>query len=118
MQMIRIVIKKVAIILVYRSPSFESYDQFRAELLSFIPLKGPTIVCGDFNIHPNTKGNQYDTLLNAMATHGFKQLVDMPTHIKGNILDHLYVREIEDPSWKFHHPYYSDHDAICVWAKL
>ena len=53
-----------------------------------------------------------------MAAQGFQQLVDKPTHIKGNILDHLYVRDLENPSWKFHHPYYSDHDAICFWAKL
>ena len=118
MQMIRVKIRSLTIILVYRSPSIDSYNQFREELLSIIPPKGSTIVCGDFNIHPNTKENQYESLINVMAAQGFQQLVDKPTHIKGNILDHLYVRDLENPSWKFHHPYYSDHDAICFWAKL
>ena len=75
-------------------------------------------MCGDFNIYPNDKDDHYETLLAAMASKGLHQLVDKATHNKGHLLDHLYVRDIDNPSWIFHYPYYSDHEAICFMAEL
>ena len=53
-----------------------------------------------------------------MAVDGFSQIIDKPTHKDGNILDHVYVRGIEIANWQFHHPYYSDHDAMCLRVNL
>ena len=88
------------------------------ELLNILPKKGPTIVVGDFNIHPKEQNSYFVQLLAKMTSKGFNQHIDKPTHRDGNILDHMYVREIEMSGWQFYHPYYSDHDAICSMAKL
>ena len=53
-----------------------------------------------------------------MASNGFLQIIDKATHKDGNILDHVYVRGIEFVDWQFHHPYYSDHDAMCLRVNL
>ena len=88
------------------------------ELLSILPKEGPTIVCGDFNMHPNEENSYFAQLSEKMVRHGFVQHIDKPTHKSGNVLDHLYVRELNLTGWKFHYPYYSDHDAICSMVKL
>ena len=117
-QIIRVKLENVTIVVVYRSPSFNSQDFLTNELLNILPTKGPTVVIGDFNIHPKEKNSYFDQLVEKMASKGFKQYIDMPTHRDGHILDHMYVREIEMHGWLLHHPYYSDHDAICLMAKL
>ena len=53
-----------------------------------------------------------------MTSKGFFQHIDKPTHKGGNMLDHLYIRNINLTGWQLHHPFYSDHDAICCMAKL
>ena len=94
------------------------HKQFQEELLKLIPMRGQLIVCGDFNIYPNDKDSFYKSLLEAMASKGLDQLIDKATHNKGNILDHLYTRDVTNPAWMFHYPYYSDHEAICLMAEL
>ena len=51
---------------------------------------------------------------------GFTQLVCEPTHIEGNILDHVYWRDPTD-AWNLdvarYSPFYTDHDAILVTLK-
>ena len=49
-----------------------------------------------------------------MKKNGFTQIIDKATHKDGNILDHVYIRDLEIAEWQFHHPYYTDHDAICI----
>ena len=44
----------------------------------------------------------------------FLQIIDRATHKDGNILDHVYIRDVPIAEWQFHHPYYTDHDAICL----
>ena len=65
------------------------------------------------NMHPKEGNDHYNNLVNSLASFGFVQLIDKPTHVEGNILDHLYVKEVEIAGWQLHHPYYSGHDAIC-----
>ena len=89
-----------------------------SELSKLIPSKGPAIICGDFNVHPNEQKDNYNPLVNALASLGFVQLIDKPTHIEGHILDHMYVRDVDIAGWQLHHPYYSDHDAICCRVNL
>ena len=55
----------------------------------------------------------YTAFINRM-----NEIIDKPTHKDGHILDHLYLRDIDIAEWKFHHPYYSDHDAICIRANF
>ena len=76
------------------------------------------MIMGDINFHPKEKNDHYTRLNERMANKGFSQIIDKPTHKDGHILDHLYLRDVEIAEWRFHHPYYSDHDAICVRANL
>ena len=118
LQIIKTNLSKFTILLVYRSPAHNSFALFMQELIKILPNDGPTIVCGDFNIHPKEDNSCYDTLVEKMASKGFLQHIDRPTHKEGNILDHFYVRDINTTEWQFHHPYYSDHEAICYMAKI
>ena len=117
-QIISASLEKVAIVLVYRSPAYHSQELLIKELISILPKEGPAIICGDFNIHPNEKNSFFSRLSEKMKYQNFAQLIDKPTHREGHILDHLYVREVNMIGWQFHHPYYSDHEAICCMAKL
>ena len=86
------------------------------------PLSKPAVVCGDMNIPFNTSQPKGNILSLSMGNKGFKQLVDYPTHIKGNILDHVYVRypkstSLMPPSYRLHFPYYSDHEAPLLILK-
>ena len=47
-----------------------------------------------------------------LATCDFSQYVSQPTHLAGNILDHLYITGFELDYIKLQHPYFSDHDAV------
>ena len=117
-QIISASLEKVAIVLVYRSPAYHSQELLIKELISILPKEGPAIICGDFNIHPNEKNSYFSRLSEKMKSQNFAQHIDKPTHRGGHILDHLYVREVNMIGWQFHHPYYSDHEAICCMAKL
>ena len=112
-QIIKAKIERATVILVYRSPSFSSHSIFTKELMSILPRNGPTIICGDFSIHPQEPNEHYNELVDSLSSKGFLQRIDKATHKDGHILDHLYVRGVHTIDWHFHHPYYSDHDSIC-----
>ena len=122
-QMIRVDFPDLILIAVYRSPSHTSSEEkkdFIRLLTDVQPLSKPAVVCGDMNIPLNT--SQGSNILSLMGKKGFKQLVDYPTHIKGNILDHVYVRypkstSLMPPSYRLHFPYYSDHEAPLLILK-
>ena len=85
------------------------------KLLSEVqPSSKPAVVCGDMNIAFEPSKPCSNQLSDKMNRKRFKQVVTYPTHIKGNILDHMYVRCPVQPLWKLHYPYYSDHDAIML----
>ena len=47
----------------------------------------------------------------------FKQLVEYPSHIEGNIIDHIYISDKVDPKLVVvdQHPvFYSDHDLFML----
>ena len=45
----------------------------------------------------------------------FQQMVKYSTHIKGGLLDHVYVKNTPEICNIYHHSvYYSDHDGICI----
>ena len=76
------------------------------------------MIIGDFNFcyleHSSNLTGKY------LAQHDFQQLVNEPTHIEGNILDHAYVhdkRKINEYSMVLHSKYYSDHKGIGILMK-
>ena len=117
-QILKVICEKLTIILVYRSPASKSYDALLTSLLNMISCPAPTIVVGDFNIDPKRDAREYNKFISAMTANNFIQVINKATHIKGHTLDHMYIRNIEWFEWQLHHPYWTDHDAICVQALL
>ena len=123
-QILRIDFKDLILLAVYRSPSHNS-SKDKTELIKRLSTikdsSKPVVVCGDMNISYNPSQPSDNILSLNMIKNGFKQLVTYPTHIKGNILDHLYLRFPPDslipPLHRLHYPYYSDHDAILLMLK-
>ena len=105
---------EVDIITVYKSEQ-ANLSEFLEHLKTMISQAKTTVVCGDLNIcYSSNKNNKVSKYL---QNHGFSQLVNEPTHIKGRHLDHFYFRADEktsdSPTIYRYSPYYSDHDAIC-----
>ena len=72
-----------------------------------------TMICGDFNFD----GRDRNEVSNMMNIHGFKQIVQKPTHIQGGNIDHFYHNlpvNKKTVDYKIHSTYYSDHKAVCV----
>ena len=116
-QIVKIELPGVIVIAAYRPPSNTSSDektQFISLLSDVQPSSKPAVVCGDMNIAFEPSKPCSNQLSDKMNRKRFKQVVTYPTHIKGNILDHMYVRCPVQPLWKLHYPYYSDHDAIML----
>ena len=87
-------------------------------ICQFCILNNNFFFTGDFNVSADTS-NGITAFLEKL---GFQQLVFEPTHIGGNILDHVYWR---DPTGAWNPPdvaryaaYYSDHDATLVTLKM
>ena len=60
-------------------------------------------------------------LMTYMEKNGFTQLVQKPTHEKGNLLDHIYVNAVlmqKKPFYSQRSCYYSDHDIIVLHVPL
>ena len=109
-QAVRITLPCLDIIAVYRSPSSDVKECTKAILAGF--KRGQkTIVCGDFNVPIIPNKTNY--LTGTLSSIGFQQLVSQPTHLQGNLLDHVYVN-FQNGHWFLHSTYYSDHDAICT----
>ena len=56
-----------------------------------------------------------------MKKNGFTQLVQKPTHERGNLLDHIYVNAVllqKQPFSSQRSCYYSDHDIIVLHVPL
>ena len=70
-----------------------------------------TIICGDFNIHYSEDSN--NIVISKMKENKFQQLINKATHIKGNIIDHVYVRNINYKCKVVHQSIsYFDHDIL------
>ena len=114
----------------YQKSSFNHYDvisvykthdcktvqdiQNFVSVLQELIIKGKTtIICGDFNFdYWKEKNNSVRAF---MENQGFKQLVDLPTTVRGNCIDHVYISETTiKGKWKLHRTYFTDHEAVCV----
>lgn len=115
-QAIRISLSSLDILAVYRSPNTDINTCIQT-VLKGIDSSKSTLICGDFNVP--IQYNKSNSLTTALSTRGFTQIVNEPTHLQGNLLDHVYVRFQKGELFKqfMHCPYYSDHDAICTIIK-
>ena len=103
---------------VYRSPKLRNiadYLRFVEMINSLIDPSKPTVICGDFNYDYWRESN--DHMRTALDKKKFTQIVTVPTTLRGNCVDHAYVRGITHRH-KIHYPYYSDHEAVCVMVKI
>ena len=77
------------------------------------PLR-PTILTGDTNIDISKDSGKH--FVDFMKDLGFSQLVQLPTHEKGGLLDHVYVTQdlIERVAVSQTGVYFSDHQLITI----
>ena len=107
-------IDKTYVINIYRSSNADD-DSFidKLELLMNYHCDADydTIICGDFNIC--VKSEKDHNICQYMRKKGFKQLVSNPTHDRGRVLDHIYVKGfIANMSVVHHSTTGSDHDML------
>ena len=103
---------------VYRSAdgSVQDVRDFLEELIN--PTKS-VLISGDFNICLDREPNNLITAY--LQQQGFEQLVKEATHDDGGWIDHVYLKKTPelkaDADLIHHHPYYTDHDALCFTLK-
>ena len=119
MQLIKMGSNKLDVICLYRS-SNGNLTTLLEHLKHLIPLNKTTLICGDFNIcYIASRNNKVTKWL---EDNRFKQLVQEPTHTKGRLIDHYYVRTCKEvplvTDLLRYSPYYSDHDATCGTIKF
>ena len=89
---------------------------FRAAhfLKEFIDLEKTTLLVGDLNYCAAKDSNALSTFFTRLK---FNQLVTLPTHIGGGLLDHAHLRHSKDKKnaeVKTSTHYFSDHDSVAV----
>ena len=107
----------IHILNIYRPP-----NQSPRHLVNFLQVikenidpKKPTIVCGDMNFNIlKDRNHRISVMLKEL---GFEQVVEEPTTIYGSCLDQVYLRTNFLHKHKLYHPYYSDHECVCLMLK-
>ena len=101
----------VNILLVYRRNNLK-IEHFLNTICYFAAEKSLNIILGDLNIN-DFHDNIARTTLLAL---GFQQFVTKPTHIRGGIIDHIYLRNSHELSHLLSSfvscNYYSDHQNV------
>jgi len=110
-QIIQIQFPNIDILATYASPHC-SLRELYADLTAHLLREKDIFICGDFNFPGQSKSKFASELANI----GFQQFVKKPTHILGNMLDHVYAKclSCEIMFCDLHATYFSDHDAICT----
>jgi hypothetical protein len=97
------------LISVYRPPDYHNLEEFAKDIRSCLEFSKSLVICGDFNYDLlKLPRNQFSSMLKKS---GFQQIVTGSNHIKGGLLDHVYIT-ITCDLFKIHPVYYSDHDAV------
>ena len=87
--------------------------QFLHDLLNLLETEKDMYIAGDFNI--DFLDSNPHRIVTAILNAGFDQIVQSPTHRKGNLLDHVYIHsESNLHKVHMHFPYYSDHAALVL----
>ena len=113
-QITKVSSNQLDVISVYRSKDC-SLQLLVEKLFGIICGRKTTVICGDFNIC--LKSSHTNLLDQNLKEQGFQQLVRKATHIKGGLIDQIYVRqgqELMTSEVQHYCPYYSatDHDAL------
>ena len=92
--------KDIMLVGVYHPPDLITVNEFLDDFLNFVGnlrLKYRNLVTlGDFNIHINNMDSEdAHQFLQTMEAMGLKQKVEYPTHIKGNILNLVFMDEFK-----------------------
>ena len=117
-QILKAKFDKFIVIVVYRSPASHCYEMLIKSLMNLLSDTLPTVIMGDFNVDPKRDEKEFKKLVTAMTAKGFVQIINKATHLKGHLLDHMYLKNIVSLNWQLHHPYWTDHDATCLEANL
>ena len=86
-----------------------------AKLNQLIDNNKPTVIIGDFNDNYSEECQ----IAKNLKVLDFNQLIQEPTHDKGNTIDHVYVNKLLRNRGIFYEQnpaYYSDHDVISLYV--
>ena len=86
-------------------------------LISSLPCGIPAFVTGDFNINILKKASITNKCLQLMNYYGFQQIIKLPTHRRGGLLDHFYTNigsESTGITFNTIPTYYSDHMLLSI----
>ena len=119
MQILKSESQNLDVINVYRS-SDKSLIEATEFLLKFVNVKKPTLIIGDFNVC--AKRIENNAITQRLSCLGFQQLVKEATQVQGNVIDHVYWRDVNE-TWEIpiierYSPYFSDHDAQLITLTL
>ena len=81
----------IEIIGLYRSTGNLRDKELLSDLTSMINKDNICIILGDFNLR-YTNNNPH-MIIQYLRNNNFRQLVDTPTHSRGGLLDHFYIRK-------------------------
>ena len=103
---------------VYRSAE-GSLREMRDRLEELVSPGRSVLISGDVNICLDKEPN--NLISGFLRDQGFVQLGKEATHDQGGRIDHIYFKGVPgieaDVELNHHHPYYSDHDALCFTLK-
>ena len=102
---------KIQIIVIYASQNCE-FSRLAQNLKKLITSSLNLVVIGDFNFPAGSS----NALTKMFEEFDLIQIVDKPTHIKGNTIDHCYIPKQfqQDFELNLFTPYYTDHCALCL----
>ena len=110
----KVSLENLDVITIYRSQE-ERFLRAAHFLKDFIDLEKTTLLVGDLNY---CSVKDYNDLSKYLTKEKFNQLVTLPTHIDGGLLDHAHLRQSQgrkrNTEVKTYTHYYSDHDSVTV----
>ena len=107
----------IELVVLYRSQNGD-HKHLQDILETLLDSEKPLFVVGDFNFC--FIGNSSNPTKKYFHDKFFNQLVQEPTHIEGNLLDHAYMRDtkrINEYKTELHSKYYSDHKGVAILIK-
>ena len=116
-QCLKLSFKHYNVITVYKTQECTTLDDHRQVIQILKELVNPkkpmpTVINGDFNFD---YWREKDNLLRVtLEKAGFKQLVKLPTTIRGKCIDHVYINDKMKGDCTLYYPYYTDHEAARV----
>ena len=102
------------LVVLYRSQNADL--KHLAEVLeTLLNKEKPVLIEGDFNFC--FFENSSNPTKKFLQENEFEQLVQEPTHIEGNLIDHVHVKDrngVDNYKTQLHSKYYTDHKGVAV----